>query len=150
MVSYTKEKTIWYSYHDVDITFELPIKFRFASINTEANSMTNFGEAITPGILPVNFSARRSQQPSYEFYYPSAAACQLGFGQLPVRPFFAHFVKPRETLNNSLEHDQLKNLVPDHKTVDLDGWIISSFTSRPFKEWLLPHVIVGERTPRTP
>jgi hypothetical protein len=63
-------KTIWYAYHDENNMFELPVKFSFESINTEGDSMESFGEAITPGILLVNFFTGRSQQPSYEFYYP--------------------------------------------------------------------------------
>jgi hypothetical protein len=44
-------------------------------------------------------------------------------------------VKPRETINNRLEYDRLKNLVLDVETIDLEGWITSSFTTKPFKQW---------------
>jgi hypothetical protein len=115
--------------------FELPIKFSFESINTEAESMESFGEAITLGIFPVNFFTSRSHQPSYEFYYPSVAARQLDFGQVPVHLFFADRVKPRETVNSHVEYDRLKNLILDAENVDLEGWIICSFTTRPFKQW---------------
>jgi hypothetical protein len=118
---FTREKTIWYSYYGENNTFELPVKFSFESIDTDADSMSCFGEAITPGILPVNFFIGRSHQPSYEFYYPSVAAHQLGFDQLPVRLFFTNLVKPRETVSNRLEHDRLKNLVLDAETIDLEG-----------------------------
>jgi hypothetical protein len=121
--------------------FELPIKFSFESINTEAESMESFGEAITPGILPVNFFTGRSHQLSYVFYYPSVAARQLGFGQVPAHLFFANRVKPKESVSSGLEYDQLRNLILDAETIDLDGWIISSFTTRPFEqlwsEWSL-------------
>jgi hypothetical protein len=86
---FTQEKTIWYAYHDENNAFKLPIKFTFESINTDAKSMESFGEATIPRILPVNFFTGRSQKPSYEFYYPSVAARQLGFGQVPVHLFFA-------------------------------------------------------------
>jgi hypothetical protein len=99
--------------------------------------MTSFGETITPGILPVDFFTRRSHQPSYEFYYPSIVARQLGFGQLPVRLFFTDLVKPRETVSNRLEYDRLKSLVLDAETIDLEGWITGSFTTKPFKQWCL-------------
>jgi hypothetical protein len=82
-------KIVWYAYHDENNAFELPIKFSFDSVNTKAESMESFGEAITPGILPVNFFTGRSHQPSYEFYYPLVAARQLSFGQVPVHLFFA-------------------------------------------------------------
>jgi hypothetical protein len=96
--------------------------------------MESFGEAITPGILPVNFSTGRGQQPSYKFCYPSVGARQLGLSQLPVRLFFANLVKPRETVGSALEYDWLKYLVPDAETIDLEGWRISSFTTKPFKQ----------------
>jgi hypothetical protein len=62
-------------------------------------------------------------------------ACQLGFDQLPVRLFFTDLVKPRETVTTGLEYDRLKNLVLDVETIDLDGWVISSFTTKPFRQW---------------
>jgi hypothetical protein len=52
---FTQEKPIWYAYYSDNNTFELPVKFSFESIDTDADSMTSFGEAITPGILPVDF-----------------------------------------------------------------------------------------------
>jgi hypothetical protein len=114
---FTQEKIVWYAYHDENNAFELPVKFSFDSINTEAESMESFGEAITLGIFPVNFFTSRSHQPSYEFYYPSVAARQLDFGQVPVHLFFADRVKPRETVNSHVEYDRLKNLILDAETV---------------------------------
>ena len=99
--------------------------------------MTSFGEAITQGILPVDFFTGRSRRPSYEFYYPSIAARQLGFSQLSIHLFFADLVKPRETVTNGLEYDRLKNMMPDAETIDLEGWLISSFTTKPFNQWWL-------------
>jgi hypothetical protein len=103
--------------------------------------MTSFGESITLGILPIDFFTGRNRQPSYAFYYPSIAAPQLGFDQLPVCLFFTVLVKPRETISNRLEYDRLKNLVLDAETIDLEGWIISSFTTKAFRhlwsEWSL-------------
>jgi hypothetical protein len=116
---------------------ELPVKFSIKSIDIDADSMTSFGEAITPGILPIDFFTGQSHQPSYEFYYPSIVARQLGFGQLPVRLFFTDLVKPRETVSNRLEYDRLKSLVLDAETIDLEGWITGSFTTKPFKQWCL-------------
>jgi hypothetical protein len=56
---------------------------------------------------------------------------QLCFGQVPARLFFADWVKPRETVSSGLEYDRLKNLILDAENIDLEGWIISSFTTRP-------------------
>lgn len=91
-------KIIWYAY-DKNNMFELPVKFSF-------ESMESFGEAITAGILHVNFFTGRSHQPSYKFYYSLVAARQLSFGQVPSCFFFTDRVKPRDTVS-----DRLKNLI---------------------------------------
>jgi hypothetical protein len=132
---FVQEKIVWYAYYGGRNTSELPVKFSFKSVDTEADSMTNLGEAIASGILPVNFSIDRSHQLSYEFYYLSISARQLGLSQLPIRPFFVDLVKPREVINSGLEYDRLKNLMPDTETIDLEGWTISSFTTKPFRQW---------------
>jgi hypothetical protein len=51
---FTQEKIIWYAYYE-DGAFKLPVKFNFESIDTDVDSMARLGEAITPGILPVDF-----------------------------------------------------------------------------------------------
>jgi hypothetical protein len=71
---FTQEKIVWYAYYGENNTFELPVKFNFKPIDTNADSMTSFEEAIIPGILPINFFTGRSHQPSYEFYYTSVGA----------------------------------------------------------------------------
>jgi len=49
-------------------------------------------------LLPVEIRHGREKPPtSYEFFYPSIVARQMGFGQLPPALFFADKVKPRET-----------------------------------------------------
>lgn len=68
--------------------------------------MASSGEAIALGILPVNFFSGRSHQLTYEFYYPTVVARQLGFGQLSPHLFFSDLVKPRETANSGLEYDR--------------------------------------------
>jgi hypothetical protein len=90
---------------------------------------------------------RTIHQPSYEFYYPYVAARQLGFGQLPVHLFFTDLVKPRETVSNGLEYDRLKNLVLDADTIDLEGWIISSFTTKHTAKTLPASMVVGMESP---
>lgn len=44
-------------------------------------------------------------------------------------------MKPQETINSGLEYDRLKNLTHDAETIDLEGWVISSFTTKTFKQW---------------
>jgi hypothetical protein len=46
---FTQEKTVWYAYYEDDI-FELPIKFSFEAVDTDTDSMSSFGEAITPRV----------------------------------------------------------------------------------------------------
>jgi hypothetical protein len=60
---FTWEKIIWYAYYGENNTFELPIKFSFASIDTDTDSVTSFEEAITLGILRVDFFTRQIHQP---------------------------------------------------------------------------------------
>lgn len=132
---FTKEKKVWYAPQGKQNMFEHPIKFSFEYVDTETDNMATLGEAITPGILSVNFFTGWSHQPSYEFYYPSITAYQLGFGQLPVCLFFADLVKPWEIVNSGLEYDHLKNLSPGAETIDLEGLFINSFTTKPFKHW---------------
>lgn len=97
--------------------------------------MINFRKSITPGILPVYFYVGRNHQPTYEFYYPSAGSRQLGFGQLPIHPFFADLVQWRQTITSGIEYDWLKNLAPDTNTISLENWIIASFTTVPCRLW---------------
>ena len=59
---------------------------------------------ITPRAIPVNiFGSEKNTNPTYEFYNPSALACQLAFGQLPMRLCYADAMKPRETITSGLE-----------------------------------------------
>jgi len=65
----------------------------------------------------------------------SVVARQLGFGQLPIRPYFAHIVKPREKLSSDLEYNRLSNLAPDTSTINLEPWTAAAFTIKQFKLW---------------
>lgn len=136
---FTSDKIVWYPYLGSRNKYELPTKFHFESIDGDADSMTILGKSTTPGILPVDFYVGRNHQPTYELYYPSVAARQLGFGQLPIHLFFAHLVLPRQVVTNGIECDRLTNLAPDAGTVDLENWVVASFTSKPFRsrwsEW---------------
>jgi len=58
--------------------------------------------------------------PSFEFYNPSVAARQLGFGQVPPLLFFIGKVQFRGALNSALSYDRLKNLEPDVDITILD------------------------------
>jgi hypothetical protein len=91
-------------------------------------------EIISPRILPINFTAGK-YVPSYEFYNPSVAARQLGFGQVPPFPFFVGKVQFRGALNGALSYDRLKDLEPDVDMTLLTDWQIAPFTTTPFIQW---------------
>ena len=68
-------------------------------------------EAISPRILPANFTSGKSTV-SYEFCYPSVVARQLGFVQVPPLPYFADKVQARNPIGNALAYSRLKSLEP--------------------------------------
>jgi len=53
-------------------------------------------------ILVNTFGSGKNTSPTYEFYNPSALACQLAFGQLPIRLCYADVVKLREIITSGL------------------------------------------------
>jgi hypothetical protein len=84
--------------------------------------------------LPASFTSGRGL-PSYEFYNPSAVARQLGFGQVPIYPFFANKIQARDAVKSGLIYNRLKDLEPDVSTIDLSNWLIAPITSVPFTKW---------------
>ena len=126
--------TIWFAYKDDDSIFELPVSFRFDTASSDDREKILFEAMIKPCILPANFFGK-NQSATYEFYHPSVAARQLGFGQLPIGLYFADIIKPREIIPEALHYDRLKNLDPDSSTVDFDSWSIIPFTSPLFTVW---------------
>jgi len=57
---------------------------------------------ITPRAILVNFfGSGKASNLTYEFYNPSALACQLAFGQLLIALCYTDVVKPRETITSS-------------------------------------------------
>ena len=72
---------------------------------------------------------------SYEFYNPSVASRQLGFGQVPPSLFFIGKVQFRGTLDKALSYDRLKNLEPDMNMILLADWQTAPFATTPFIQW---------------
>lgn len=132
---FTKEATIWYPYHDEDHDFELPSKFKLDLVCTDEYSIAAFRPMITPGLLPVNFFMGRGLTRSYEFYNPSIASRQLGFGQLPIFLFFTDRIKPREALQSALEYDRLKALTSSIPPFNLELWSPALFSSKAYSLW---------------
>ena len=91
-------------------------------------------EIISPRILLANFTSGRDT-PTFEFYYPSVEAKQLGFGQVPPLFFFADKVQIREVISDALAYNRLKNLEPDVDTTQLADWQIMPFSTTPFTQW---------------
>jgi len=93
---------------------------------------------ITPRAILVNtFGSGNNSNPTYEFYNPSALACQLAFGQLPIRLCYADVVKPRETITSGLEWIRIAQFQPNADTTDIDlsAWIPALFITHIYKQW---------------
>ena len=98
---FSKSSTIWFAYHDDDAIYENPIKLQLNSWKNDEYATNSMKEIISPRILPANFTSGK-YAPIFEFYYPSVAARQLGFGQVPPLPFFANKVQSREAIGDAL------------------------------------------------
>ena len=91
-------------------------------------------EAISPRILPTNFTSGKSAI-GYEFCYPSVVARQAGFIQVPPFPYFADRVRARNPIGNSLAYNRLKNLEPVIDMTHLADWQAVALTTIPFAQW---------------
>jgi hypothetical protein len=97
----------WFIYSDIP-EFELPYSFRFESKYTDAGPLKILNCLIKPCLLSIEVRHGREKLPiSYEFYNPSIAARQLGFGQLPPKLFFADKLKPREAISSGIEFSRI-------------------------------------------
>jgi hypothetical protein len=80
---FSEDILIWFVYTTIP-KFELPLSFRFEYVCTDVESSKILNCVMKPGLLPIEVRHGRVKPPlSYEFYNPSIAARQLGFGQLP-------------------------------------------------------------------
>ena len=91
-------------------------------------------EAISPRILPANFTSGKSAI-GYEFCYPSVVARQLGFVQVPPLFYFADKVQARNPIDTALTYNRLKNLEPDVDMSQLADWQVAPLTTIPFTQW---------------
>lgn len=73
--------------------------------------------------------------PTYEFYYPSVAARQLGFGQLPIKLYYADKLKPREAINSCLEFSRIRQIELALSSIALTEWEYGAFSSSLFDQW---------------
>ena len=91
-------------------------------------------EIISPRILPANFTSGKSAI-GYEFCYPSVAARQLGFVQVPPLFYFADMVQARNPISTALTYNRLKSLEPVINMTQLADWQIAPLTTIPFVQW---------------
>jgi len=86
----------WFVYLKT-LEFELPASFRFQIIYSDPKEFKILSHLVRPSLLLVEIKHGMEKPPtSYEFFYPSIVARQMGFGQLPPALFFADKVKLRE------------------------------------------------------
>ena len=118
---FPKISTTWFAFQDEKVIYENPFKFQLDSWKTDEEPTKIMKEIISPRILPVNFTAGKDVH-SYEFYNPSVAARQLGFGQVPPFLFFIGKVQFRVALDSALSYGRLKDLEPDDNMTLLADW----------------------------
>ena len=85
---FPETSTVWFAYQDEKVIYKNAFKLQFDSWKTDEEATKIKKEIISPRILPINFTAGKDV-PSYEFYNPSVAARQLGFGQVPPSLFLS-------------------------------------------------------------
>ena len=100
-----------------------PFKFRFESGCSDETASVIFNSFIKPYVLPAEFHHGHGKMatssfplgnlPTYEFYNPSFAARQFGFGQLPPQLFFKDTLKPRADINEVMEASRVFQLGSD-------------------------------------
>jgi len=130
----TREQRAWMPYEDPDSMIPLVFHPFNDALNKDHDVMMAL---ITPRAIPVNFfgSGKASNQ-TYEFYNPSALACQLAFGQLPIALCYADVIKPKETITSLLEWTRVAQLPPNADTdADLSEWIPTLFITQAYKQW---------------
>jgi len=108
---FTEGSTIRFAYHDDNREYENPFKLNLDSWRNDEEATNIMREAISPRILPANFTSGKSAI-GYEFCYPSVVARQLGFIQVPPLFYFADKVQARNPIGTALTYNRLKSLDP--------------------------------------
>jgi hypothetical protein len=93
---------LWFPYLDND-NLTLPCEFSFETGYNDVHSIAIFNAFIHPCILPAEFCGGKLVQSTFEYYQPNMMARQLGCGQVPPRLFLHEFLKPRESIKESIE-----------------------------------------------
>jgi hypothetical protein len=130
------ESTDWYPYIDFfEKGYDTPflIDPTFPTADREATKI--FTTCLRPCLLPTGLIAGSKAFCSYEFYHPSVAARQLGFGQLPPSLFYVGQIKARATVDNAIQWNWLVGRTADVVTGDLAGFSPAPRSTRLFDRW---------------
>lgn len=132
---FPKDILEWFVYSDIP-EFENPSSFRFESEYTNVESLKILDCMVKPCLLPTRVRHGREKPPiSYEFYSPSIAARQMGFGQLPPKLFFAVKLKPREAISSGIEFNRILQFEQALPTEIIQEWNCQPFSSTAFINW---------------
>ena len=130
---FTEDSTIWFAYHD-NKKYENIFKLNLDSWRNDEEATNIMREAISPRIMPANFTSGKSAI-GYEFCYPSVVARQVWFVQVPSFPYFADKVQARNPIGNALAYNRLKSLEPIIDMTQLADWQVAPLTTIPFAQW---------------
>jgi len=131
----SKDQRAWMLYEDLETRFPLTFHLFDNALNKDNDLMMAIN---APRAIPVNsFGSGKNINTTYEFYNPLALACQLAFGQLPIRLCYANVVKLREIITSGLEWIRIAQLQPDVDTTDIDlsAWVLALFITQLYKHW---------------
>ena len=130
---FTEEGTWWYPYVEMyERGYDTPV---LIDPTMPADSGDLFSTCFRPCLLPTGLAAGARALCSYEFYHPSVAARQLGFGQLPPSLFFVGRLKARAHVENSIEWNFVSGLTADLVTGGLADFVPSTLVTRLFARW---------------
>ena len=103
---FTEESTTWLLYADMSmLEYDTPSSIDPTQPMADEEAADIFLNCIRPCLLPTGLGSGNRQYCSYEFYYPSAVARQLCFGQLPPSLFYVGRVQARAAVGNALEYN---------------------------------------------
>jgi hypothetical protein len=125
----------WFVYLDIP-EFEFYYLLDSKPFYSDVEELKILSHLVRPSLLLVEVRHGREKPPtSYEFYCPSIVTRQRGFGQLPPGLFFADKLKPRETVTNSIEFNNILQFEQTALLEAINGWKGIPFTSLAFDHW---------------
>lgn len=132
---FSREGIVRFPYEDIS-DFEIPYRFRPDQPTSDAISASLFLAFISPSLLPIGVNtSSRFQHPSYEFYYPSFCARQLGLGQIPPSAFYADRLRARQPVIDASAFTRILHLADELPVGDFADVVLSDSCSKSFKIW---------------